>query len=192
MKISYLRILLPAVFLSFFYYHGMAQETGVVQTRTADSIEVDDQLAEINYNEAIDYYTKGQFDSALRALNRTISAKSDFAEAFNNSGSVKYMLQDYIGALIDFNTALKLKSSAKTYFGRGLVRIALDSLKEAISDFDETIILEPNYAEAYYYRGGANFLLAEYQLAINDYTRAITLKNDRKCFINVGRILFSI
>ena len=140
---SYLRILLPAVFLSFFYYQGVAQEAGVVQTRTADSIEVDDQLAEINYNEAIDYYTKGHFDSALRALNRTISTKSDFAEAFNNSGSVKYMLQDYIGALIDFNTALKLKSSAKTYFGRGLVRIALDSLNEAISDFDKTIILEP-------------------------------------------------
>ena len=174
MKISYLRILLPAVFLSLFYCQGMAQEAGVVQTRTADSIEVDDQLAEINYNEAIDYYSKGHFDSALRALNRTISAKSDFAEAFNNSGSVKYMLQDYMGALSDFNTAFKLKSSAKTYFGRGLVRIALDSLKEAISDFDETIKLEPNYAEAYYYRGGANFLLAEYQLAVDDYTRAIT------------------
>ena len=49
MKISYLRIFLSALFLFLVYYQGIGQETDVVQKKTADSIEVDYQLAEINY-----------------------------------------------------------------------------------------------------------------------------------------------
>jgi len=88
MNIKTIKNTLSVTLLLVCYTTGVGQGAEAVATKTADSIQVDDQLAEINYNQAIDYYSKGHYDSALRALNRTISVKSDFAEAFNNSGTV--------------------------------------------------------------------------------------------------------
>ena len=102
----------------------------------------------------------------------------EFTAALNNSGFVKFVLKNYEGAIVDFSKAIELVPNAKSYFGRGLAYMGIDSLDNAKSDFSEGIALQPNSPRAFYYRGGVHYNLGEYSLAIDDYTRAIALKND--------------
>ena len=65
-----------------------------------------------------------------------------------------------------------------------LIEIALNKvfLKDysgAIDDYNKAIELYPNYAIAYYNRGGAKYDLKDYAGAIADYNKAIEL--DSKC-----------
>ncbi len=65
-----------------------------------------------------------------------------------------------------------------------LIEIALNKvfLKDyvgAIDDYNKAIELYPNYAIAYYNRGGAKYDLQDYAGAIEDYNKAIEL--DPKC-----------
>lgn len=50
-----------------------------------------------------------------------------------------------------------------------------ESLGEAISAYDMTLRLKPDYAEAYYNRGTAKTLIGEYETAIADFDEAIRL-----------------
>lgn len=49
-------------------------------------------------------------------------------------------------------------------------------MREAISAYNITLRLKPDYAEAYYNRGTAKTLIAEHQVAIADFNEAIRLK----------------
>ncbi len=65
-----------------------------------------------------------------------------------------------------------------------LIEIALDKVfykdyAGAIDDYNKAIELNPNYAIAYYNRGGAKYDLKDYAGAIEDYNKAIEL--DQKC-----------
>ena len=55
--------------------------------------------------------------------------------------------------------------------------------QKAIADYNQAILLNPNYAEAYYNRGVAYDDLGEYQKAITDYNQAIRLNpNDADAY----------
>ena len=58
--------------------------------------------------------------------------------------------------------------------------------QEAISEFDEASRLDPQYAPAYLYRGGAYFRLGQFERAIQDYDEAVRL-NPRFAEAYVGR-----
>ena len=58
--------------------------------------------------------------------------------------------------------------------------------EEAISEFDEAIHLDPQYAPAYLYRGGAYFRLGQFERAIQDYDEAVRL-DPRLAEAYVGR-----
>jgi serine/threonine protein kinase len=66
-------------------------------------------------------------------------------------------------------------SNAEFYYNRGQALLAKDS-KGAIEDFSKAIELQPNYTEAYLYRGLAKFDLDDNKGAIEDFSQAIKLK----------------
>ena len=68
--------------------------------------------------------------------------------------------------------------SAETYFTWGNTKYGLGDYKGAITDYDSTIRLNPNYAPAYYNRGIAKYKLGQHFAAIADYDTAIRLKPD--------------
>ena len=47
--------------------------------------------------------------------------------------------------------------------------------ERAIEDFDKAIELDPNDAEAYYYRCNSYSVLGQYQRSIEDYDKALEL-----------------
>jgi len=67
---------------------------------------------------------------------------------------------------------------AEVYFYRGKAKFDLENFEEAIQDYDMSIQLNPNYADAYLKRGNAKYKLRSYSEAIQNYDLAIQLGCD--------------
>ena len=79
------------------------------------------------------------------------------------------------------------------YEGRGNIDLAYEDFNEydenAIQDFTQAIKLNPNYADAYFYRGCDYSCLGQYERAIQDFTQAIQLHpNYGSAYYNRGKI----
>ena len=68
--------------------------------------------------------------------------------------------------------------TAEDYYNKGISKFNIKDYKGAISDFNKTIILNPNYADAYINRGIAKKMTLDYIGAITDYNKAIQLNPD--------------
>ena len=152
----------------------------------------DNQGAIANYNKAIElnaskyllsykqtfYHSAlGNLQSVLTVFNQSIVYREtiDF-DTYKSRGVARSDLQDYQGALSDFNKAIELNSQdAYAYYNRGNVRRILEDNQGALSDFTKAIELNPDYALAYNDRGVTHSNLENYKDAIVDYTKAIEL-----------------
>ena len=66
--------------------------------------------------------------------------------------------------------------AAEEYFDSGYLKLAgSKDYHNAIQDFDKAIEIEFNYAEAYYYRGNAKYLLNDRDGACLDWSKAAEL-----------------
>lgn len=68
--------------------------------------------------------------------------------------------------------------TADDWFLQAGDKIQKGNYQAAISDFDQAIALNPDYAEAYFNRGNAYAALKQYPQAISDFDRAIALNPD--------------
>ena len=70
---------------------------------------------------------------------------------------------------------------------RGAAKADLGQHKAAITDYDTSIRLKPDYASAYLNRGIAKAKLGQHEAAIADYDAAIHFKNDLvNAYVNRG------
>jgi len=68
---------------------------------------------------------------------------------------------------------------AKIYLKQGISKAYSSDFEEAIKDFDKAIYLQPDFADAYFYRGNSNYNLnGNIKKAIEDYNKAIEIKPD--------------
>ena len=67
---------------------------------------------------------------------------------------------------------------AYAYYNRGLVNTQKNSYDNAIDDYDESIKLNPDFADAYYHRGWAYGEKRDYDSAIASHSKAIELRPD--------------
>jgi tetratricopeptide (TPR) repeat protein len=106
-----------------------------------------------------DAYTEtGRYPLALQLLNSWIAAHPDDERryaALLNRCLVRGMLgQQLDAALDDCNTARRqLSSNSMLLFDRGIVELRLKQYDKAISDFSDTLKLQPRLARAFYARG---------------------------------------
>ena len=78
------------------------------------------------------------------------------AKYYFEQGDAKYDLEDYRGAISDYNKAIELNPKyADAYFNRGTAKGNLEDHRGAISDYNKAIELNPQSAVAYNNRGNA-------------------------------------
>lgn len=95
---------------------------------------------------------------------------------FVNEGNAKYEIDDFKGAIQDYDNAIKFNpNNSKAYFNRGLSKEARNDHEGALKDFDKGIELDPKNARAYYDRGLIKNELRATESAIEDFSRAIEL-----------------
>ncbi|GEM_PF-1909067 len=95
---------------------------------------------------------------------------------YNLRGVVKANLEDYEGAISDFDLAISFENDlARAYNNRGVAKANLGDYAGAILDYDQAIAIDPEYAFAYNNRGVAKADLGDYAGAILDYDEAIAI-----------------
>jgi len=123
------------------------------------------------------------FDEKLNEFQRQNFKKYDLAflvlSAYNSIGNAKCGLEDFKGAIRDYDQALELKPDCAFAFNnRGNAKSCLGDFKGAIVDYDRALELNPDNVSAFYNRGTAKQDLGDFKGAIVDYDRALELNPD--------------
>ena len=113
-----------------------------------------------------------------RAISHGNLRKSDRVATYVNRGVIKVALEDFQGAVQDYNLALKLDdSSAEAYANRGNMWFVAGRFQEAIKDYERSLELELGQAHvAHLNRGMALETIGQWTDARQAYQRALELQ----------------
>ncbi len=90
-----------------------------------------------------------------------------------------------------FEKAEKINSKSPIFFSNyGTLLKDMSLYHEALAHFSASILLRPDYANAYFNRGTVYFILEKYEEAINDFEKASSINpNDAEILYNLGHAL---
>ncbi len=109
------------------------------------------------------------------SLNNTqAELKPKDAQAYFKKGESRQNIGDFIGAVINYSEAIKLKTDyVEAYYNRAISFIRQGELKKAIEDLSAVIRLRPDAVEAYYFRALSYGDLKQYKEAILDFDQIL-------------------
>ena len=146
--------------------------------------------ADSYFNRAIVYENLGDNAKAIKDYSQAIALQPNFLMAYHYRGMVRFKMEDLVGALGDFTKALDLGrgvtmeikqakefglNSSGLFFCRAAVYQKLGEFEKAISDYSQSLYIDPSNAKAYFNRGAAYMQIAEYDKAKEDLLRAVEL-----------------
>ena len=141
----------------------------------------------------VGYYTKGDYDRAIRDTDQAIRLNPNEPSFYYTSGLAYKKKGDFDRAIQNFNQAIRLNPSfERAYYDRGNAYIDKEEYDRAVQDLNEAIRLNPNNANNYNNRGIAYSRNGDYGRAIQDYNQAIALNsNDTIAYFNRGDAYFA-
>jgi Tfp pilus assembly protein PilF len=121
---------------------------------------------------------KGQYQKAVEELNASVAARPT-APAYYNLGLAHAALDQHLRAVECYREALLLDPSFQQAYGaRAFSNLLSKRLPEAVQDFDQAIVKEPNVFRYYLGRGMARQSMQKPDLdaAIADFTKVLELE----------------
>jgi tetratricopeptide (TPR) repeat protein/S1-C subfamily serine protease len=95
---------------------------------------------------------------------------------YDNRGNVRMKLNDYKGAMADYNTAIDIyPQMTLVHNNRAGLKFKLKDFQGALADYNAEIDINPQFSLAYYNRGMVKAAIKNYQGAIADYDMAIRI-----------------
>ncbi len=128
----------------------------------------------ISYQKAITFYTAALEINSAFARAYTGLAIVYYERYYNKS----YFKQNFLDTcLVLVNTALSFDDQIEeTFWIKGEYYHEKGKIGEALDNFDKSIEINPNYYEAYYYKGYIlTTILGDYVKGIDNYQKALTL-----------------
>lgn len=117
-------------------------------------------------------------DEEIVALNKQIKELRGILMAFQycDRGISKYKINDFDGAISDFNKSINFDSCyATAYYERGYVKFKKFDFEGAIADFNIVIKMDSNYTEAYNGRGHCKAQILDYDGAFSDFNKSLEI-----------------
>ena len=139
------------------------------------AIHIDPNNAHIYFERGRIYLFIGETDRAINNFNQAIRLNPYYTSAYSERGLTYSMNGNNDLAIADFDRVIRLEPNSTTYNNRGNVFMEIGEIVNAISDYTQAILLNPNHAIAYFNRGNAYRRLRDYDSAIKDYDQAIRL-----------------
>jgi len=103
------------------------------------------------------WYNKKEYLKAIEDYNEVINLNKDsyLALAYYNRGFARIAQKKYEEAIDDFNKAFTLnpKDYIRAYLFIAIIHRIKGRTKDAINNYNKVILINPEYADAYYYRG---------------------------------------
>jgi tetratricopeptide (TPR) repeat protein len=129
------------------------------------------------------YMRLGRYDHAIKNFSQAIEYQPDNWSNYYRRATVQIEWQQYHEAVTDLDRAIALRDDvAKSFFARGAAYSKLQNYDQALADFDHALTLPPEkpdaHAEIYQARGILHWRQQQYDLAIENLTRAIEIDRD--------------
>ena len=143
-----------------------------------------DVLCELTSNNAIVFYSRGQFhyehgnmQKSNSDFKRAIQINPELLSAYVELGANYREMKKYKEAISVYNEAIeKFPDKAVLFNNRGNCFHDLGLYKRAIEDRTIAINLDETYFRAYFNRGNSFLAIEEYEKAVNDYLECIKHK----------------
>jgi len=154
---------------------------GLVEESKEEQLRAFDQALTLRPKFPLALYSRASARDPVGAIedyDRAIAISPGFAEAYLNRGSARWARGDAAGATADFDELIRRGALLPgAYNGRGRTILELlDDPARALPDLDEAIRLRPEgYVLPYIARSRARLLLKDYDGAIGDATKAISI-----------------
>ena len=132
----------------------------------------------ISYREGNANYENGLYQLAIENYDTAIQLNPDYALAYIWRGFAKFELRQHAAAMQDCYTARALKGRVRAEMNMGSRKPIPRQQTNEVAGYDAAILLNPNNALAYFWRGFANNNLAKNDAALADCDTAIRLKPD--------------
>ena len=144
-----------------------------------------------HFNHAIALGSAQRLGKAVVAYERTIQLKPDFAEAYNNLGTVLQKLGRIDEAFVAFNHAIQYRPNyGGAYYNRGAAFADIACFNDALSDYRMATRLMPEFADAFNNCGDMLQKLNRYDEAEYYVRRALALNPVFAiAYANLGAIL---
>ncbi len=141
--------------------------------------DIDDIDPEELYEQGKEYLNTKQFKQAIKMFNKVLSYKKDDPYLLANMGWAKIQIQDFGGAIQDYDKAIELKSNESSWFeNRSMARFLLESthlskktLIECLIDLDIAIKLNDRNNKLYLRRSMIKGILGDTTGSFEDSTR---------------------
>ncbi len=112
-------------------------------------------------------------DYSAKAMQTNVETEPQYFER----GVARYMLQDYTGALADFNEVIiRNPKNGEAYLYRGRCKKELKDTKSAIADFEKALKLNPESPNYYLQKGFSKGQSKDFTGALESFDKAIELK----------------
>ncbi len=121
----------------------------------------------------------GNYNEAISAFNKALNKAPDDTEIINRIARAYYLLNNKEKSLLNFQKAVLISGSYNNYHDLGVAYSKYGLNKEAISNLEKAVQINPSIAEAYYNLGNL-YLKENNQLeSIKNFKKAITLDSER-------------
>ena len=146
----------------------------------------------IQYQKALDFIAQEKYLFALAILDLFLEQQPNFIDAYYQRAKVKEKLQDWTGAIADYQRVNRLKPTAKAYLSMALINLAQGDLPAAISNSQLAIKLDTTLpmahrllAKIYQQQQQINLAIRAYKKATRCYLNQGDKKNARYCFAQI-------
>jgi len=125
------------------------------------------------YSQAWFKAKEGKRQEAYEIAEILIKNHPDFIYSYLLKGNVLYYLQNYIGAIAEYNKVIDMDSTEIGGFhNRGLCKFYLDDYRGAIQDYNKALEINNNFPSSYYRRGLAKIKLGMLDEGCIDLSKA--------------------
>jgi len=139
------------------------------------------------YLERADYFNyQGSYDSALVDYSKVLELTSDDyskSRAINNRALIYGYQGDIELEIEEYSRALEIKKDATWYSNRGAAYEQLEQFDEALLDYNQMTLLEPDISEVWNTRGLFYHRQLDYKSAINDFNQSLKI-DENEPYIN--------
>ncbi|MFN5610069.1 MAG: tetratricopeptide repeat protein, partial [Pseudanabaena sp.] len=134
-------------------------------------------LIDVYYRWGLEDIQQGFPQDALESFRQALKLNPNFIKAYLGLGDAHVSLREYAKAVGDYGKAISMRpdKARLAYFKRGEINLLLGQLQQAMADFQASIAIDPNFADAHMSLGNTYFKLKSYEQAIACYSRTMEL-----------------
>lgn len=175
---------------AFIYRGTLYDNRGNYDQSIADftmAIEINPENAENYYMRGRAYTRKDENSLAMEDFDKAIRLNDDIAIFYYGRGRQYQLAGRKTAAATDFNKAIEILGREielnyndcqnDGYIQRGIVYLASNNIRQAISDFIKAVAIKQS-EQAYFYRGLLYLDNKNYKASVDDFTKAIELNSE--------------